>query len=228
MSSELLRKLELQFGGASNMGKGYWKDYKPYNFPEEYNKNIVFQKKSVENKNLRMFEVGGDRMAPSCGNYSEIYSKYLSPFFNKEKGNFCEVGILKGIGLAIWCDTFKKDWKIYGLDIDLSNFNDNLNNLKQYGAFKKNLPLLHEYNQLDKNSKLFEKMKVKFNVVIDDALHTNEAILNTFNHIEAFLDDEFIYFIEDNMYIYDILVEKYKNKYKIIKPCSSMTIITNK
>ena len=58
-----------------------------------------------------------------------------------------EFGILKGTGLAIWCDLFP-DARVIGLDIDLGHFEENRSTLERRGAFKQNKPELHEYDQL--------------------------------------------------------------------------------
>ena len=83
--------------------------------------------------------IGGDRMLHH--NYAEKYSKYLKPFLN-EKNVIVEVGILTGVGLAMWCDVFAKSRAI-GLDIDLGHINNNMNNLLNLGAFKNNKPELY-------------------------------------------------------------------------------------
>ena len=74
----------------------------------------------------------GDRM--NHHNYSEFYSKILQPFLDKEI-YLIEVGILTGIGLAIWCDIFNKA-NIIGYDIDIGNYIKNKEHLKSLGAFK--------------------------------------------------------------------------------------------
>ena len=72
--------------------------------------------------------IGGDRMNPNCHNYAPVYSKFLKKYINKEI-ILCEIGVLKGTGIAIWTDLFNKG-KIIGLDIDLSHFYENENNLR--------------------------------------------------------------------------------------------------
>lgn len=69
--------------------------------------------------------------------YAKKYSEYLLPYIKKgEPVTVAEVGILKGTGIAIWCDFFENG-RVLGFDIDLGHINGNMNNLKNLGAFKK-------------------------------------------------------------------------------------------
>jgi hypothetical protein len=39
---------------------------------------------------------------------------------------------------------------------------------------------------------------MRLDLVIDDAYHSDESIMNSFNELQPYLADEFIYFIEYN------------------------------
>ena len=138
-----------------------------------------------------------------------MYSKYLHNLKNN-KIRLLEVGILKGTGLAVWSEYFN-NVDIYGFDWDLGNFNSNFDKLVSLGAFKKSKPKLFQYNQLINNQQWLKEnfSDTKFNVIIDDALHTDEAIINTFNEIQPYLSDDFVYFIEDNTSAFKKLEKKY-------------------
>ena len=88
---------------------------------------------------------GGDRMLHH--GYGPTYARYLRPFLGGRNLTVAEFGILKGTGLAIWCDLFT-DARVIGLDIDLGHFEENRSRLARRGAFKQNRPELHEYDQL--------------------------------------------------------------------------------
>ena len=115
-----------------------------------------------------------------------------------------EVGILKGTGLAIWCDLFK-DGRVLGLDIDLSHTLGNLENMKRKGAFKNNLPELHHFDQFLDNTDYLRNILHgdKINVLIDDGHHSNKAILTTLNSAFPFLAKKFVYIIEDNAFVHE-------------------------
>lgn len=139
---------------------------------------------------------GGDRMLHN--NYAPAYSKYIQPFINTKKIALIEVGILKGTGLAIWCDLFPGG-RIVGLDIDLSHFLSNKPELERRGAFSKNSPEIHQFDQLIDGSEVVKKIMrgATIDIVIDDGLHSFEAIRETWLAIKPNLSQSFVYFVED-------------------------------
>lgn len=154
---------------------------------------------------------GGDRMNVFFHNYSKEYSWYLKPLrISRKQINVLEVGILKGTGLAVW-DEYFDNKKIYGFDYDLGNFYENKNNLIKLGAFKKQLPTLKFFDQFSDNSNTLNTIfaSEKIDVVIDDAYHSDESIINTFTELQPYLNVQFIYFIEDNSSAYKKLEIKF-------------------
>ena len=171
---------------------------------------------------------GGDRMYHH--GYAPHYSHYLNRFF--KDNNFsemvvCEIGILKGTGLAIWCDLFPNN-RILGLDIDISHTSENLDNLLSLGAFKKGKPELYEFDQLNPDTKFIKKIlkNKKISICIDDGLHSEVAIMTTIKCIRPFLDKNFVYFIEDNSKISKTIRSQYK-EFKITA-IGELTILTAK
>ena len=156
---------------------------------------------------------GGDRMAPRYHGYGLTYAEFLQPLLSQrnDKLTLVEVGILNGSGLAIWCDLFPNA-RIVGLDISLDNFNANLETLEEAGAFSSNRPELHVIDQLKPAEfeqvagELFASDSV--NIIIDDGLHSVEAIANTFSVMEPYLAPQFVYFIEDNYDTYDVMARQ--------------------
>ena len=172
---------------------------------------------------------GGDRMNSKCHNYSKIYAKYLADKLESPI-NIAEVGILTGIGMAIWCDIFKNA-TVYGLDIDINIFNKNKPNLEKLGAFKNKSPIINSFDQFkDNKAYLSEITKLntnkKFSIVIDDGCHLSSAILKCFESFLPHLDENFVYFIEDNRDVHKIIKKKYPN-YNIFYS-KQMTVITPK
>ena len=139
---------------------------------------------------------GGDRMLHH--GYAPTYARYLQPFLGAKDLTVAEFGILKGTGLAIWCDLFASA-RVIGLDIDLSHFRENRPALERRGAFRHNQPELQEYDQLvSGQERLNQILNGKtLDIVIDDGLHSIELILTTWRAVEPFLSPRFAYLIED-------------------------------
>ncbi len=144
---------------------------------------------------------GGDRMLHH--NYAKKYSQYLLPYIKKQNIVLIEIGILKGVGLAIWCDLFPKE-RIIGFDIDLNHIKNNMDNLKNLGAFKNNVPELHEFDQFQDNTNYVASilMNNTIDICIDDGFHSDESIIITLKSIMPNLSKQFVYIIEDNRTVY--------------------------
>lgn len=155
--------------------------------------------------------IGGDRMSPRYHNYGRLYVRYLAPFLDKGTSvTLIEVGILQGTGLAIWCDLFPKG-RIVGFDIDLSHFNSNLGRLIDLGAFKARNHEVHTFDGFVDNTELLADILLAntADIAIDDASHTNDSILTTFESIRPFLAENFLYVIEDNKRVHGELARRY-------------------
>ena len=114
-----------------------------------------------------------------------------------------EVGILKGSGLALWSDLFSASARIHGFDKYLDTARTNLDFLGGRGAFAKKNTFLHEMDQLVDNREMLGRVaqgatkKNKFVFVVDDGLHTEEALVATFASFYEHLADGFLYVMED-------------------------------
>ena len=141
---------------------------------------------------------GGDRMMSHY--YSPYYAKHLKRFVKNRFAELAiaEVGILSGIGLATWSDLFPKS-NIFALDIDFSSFRANEDHLRFLGAFPSNSPTLIEYDQFaEPTADVIAALgDTRFSIVIDDASHFPEGILNTIDFMQGHLAEDFVYFIED-------------------------------
>lgn len=145
---------------------------------------------------------GGDRMSPHHHDYAPDYALFLQPWLHFSYPlTLIEVGILNGNGLALWCDLFSQA-RIIGLDINLDNFHANLSNLKRLGAFSRNTPEVHHFDQLNPMQMMSTLKRVlsssTADIVIDDGCHSLESIQNTFQAFLPFLSHRFSYFIEDS------------------------------
>lgn len=174
-------------------------------------KNVpVHEISRYDNRDLKIVEQhgmqGGDRMAYHgyATHYANAFSRYLPSYPSKLV--VLEIGILKGTGLAIWCDLFPTS-KVIGLDIDLKNINDNYADLKMNGAFQYNSPVLANFDQL--KPEVHELQKIleidKITICIDDGLHSNGAVEKTFRALQPFLAEDFTYIVEDYIDKYNTL-----------------------
>jgi hypothetical protein len=139
---------------------------------------------------------GGDRMLHQ--GYAQTYTRYLQKFLNRRNVCLAEFGILKGSGLAVWCDLFP-DGKILGFDIDLSHYLSNRQYLIKRGAFRAAIPEVYEFDQLATDVSILEAAlrNRTLDIVIDDGLHSLISILNTWEAARPYLSSDFIYIIED-------------------------------
>lgn len=199
-----LQFLELKYGG-------YHKDVSPTN---EHIKS--------DYKTGKLHE-GGDRFNPFFHDYSRVYARYLK---EKKLNTILEIGILRGSGLATWSELYPNA-KLYGFDWDLGNYKTNENFLVSKGAFKGGKPKLFQYNQLTDNKKWLKDnfSNIKFDFVIDDALHKDESIINSFIEIEEYLSKDFVYIIEDNKTAWQKLKKLYP-QYKFDNQ-GEITVIIN-
>lgn len=141
--------------------------------------------------------IGGDRFLHH--GYAADYERYLQPFLYHAPQTIVEVGILCGTGLAVWCELFPSA-RVVGLDIDLSHYRDNLDNLRHRGAFARNRPEVFVFDQLQPDVDALDKLfgREGADIVIDDGLHSNAAILNTFQAFKRHLTKQWLYLIEDS------------------------------
>jgi hypothetical protein len=144
--------------------------------------------------------LGGDRMAPEHHGYAAAYARALAPMIRRRHEFLVviEVGILNGSGLAMWSVLFPTA-DIIGLDIQPENFANNLAALKTLGAFKSHDPEIYEFDQLTATADDFAEIMRdrKVDVMVDDAFHSEEAILRTYQLAHRYLAPGAVYFIED-------------------------------
>ena len=148
--------------------------------------------------------IGADRM--TVHNYAPVYSTFLPDNLNV----LVELGFLQGVGLAVWCELYPEA-QIIGLDIDGSYFIENLPFLFQKDAFRLNQPIVNVFDELADNTAEITKILngEKIDVMIDDALHYDNAILKAFADFHPHMAKGGVYFIEDNRTVADKIAAKY-------------------
>lgn len=134
--------------------------------------------------------------------YEEVYEKNFEKLKN-EKINILELGIFKGASTEAWVDYFPNA-TIYGIDI-----------FKRLDP--KTVPILnHERVKWIKGDSLKSSIAkqiekewgdVRFDIIIDDGMHTPDANRISFQHLNPFLKDDGAYFIED-VFPIDIMSQK--------------------
>lgn len=139
--------------------------------------------------------VSGGRFIPN-----RFYAETYADRFSDRAGRFVmvELGVLLGVGLAVWCDVFPEA-RVIGLDIDPERFDERT--LRARGAFASNTPEVHFFDELaDDNGGTIEAILAgeRIDVLIDDAMHDDRSILKAMADFMPFMADEFLYFIEDN------------------------------
>ena len=179
---------------------------------------------------------GGDRMIDKGGvgceghGYAQDYSNTLSKYMNYKNLIIAEVGILRGSGLAIWSELFPNA-EIFGFDLVLKTFYDNLKNLRSKGAFKNNNYKVYTMDQMKDNKNYLKNIlnNKKVNVVIDDGCHSDECILSTLDSFLPHLAADFTYIIEDNSNVHKKIDDAArKNKFNIYYNNNQLTILTPK
>lgn len=158
----------------------------------------------------------GHRMQPKtkkrAHNYAPAYAQHLPGAADAQV--VIELGILRGVGLAIWCDLFPAA-RVIGLDVDLSHFREAEADLKRRGAFSKNAPEVYSYDELapDAATTLTGILRGDLiDVFIDDALHYDAAILKTAHDVLPLMRAGGVYFVEDNFHVHEKLRERYPQR----------------
>lgn len=170
--------------------------------------------------------VGGDRML--YHGYAKKYSQYILPYVEKSDSvTLVEYGILKGTGIAVWCDLFPEG-RILGFDIDLGHIINNMDRLKSLGAFKEREPELYEFDQfLDNTFYLMNVLEgATLDICIDDGFHSSESIITTMKSTLPFLSHQFVYFIEDNRHVHREIRTLFPQFY--VESAGELTIVSNK
>tara|TARA_B100000795_G_C22730792_1_gene411293 strand:+ start:151 stop:1065 length:915 start_codon:yes stop_codon:yes gene_type:complete len=119
-------------------------------------------------------------------NSAHIYEKVFS-YRRFEKLKILEIGVANGHSIASWHHYFPNS-EIYGID-----------NKKPYKFFYKSLRVkYHEIDVLnDKKINKFLKKNGKFDYIIDDSLHTLEAMFKNIKNFYPYLNSGGAYILED-------------------------------
>lgn len=141
--------------------------------------------------------LSGYRMANR--GYAGPYAEHLGRLDRDAALTVVEVGVLLGVGLAMWCDIFPKA-RVIGLEFDLRYWEQGLHDLTRRGAFSMNKPEVHSFDKLEPDTGTIEGILGgdEVDVLIDDAVHGNADILKCFADFRPHLAERFLFFAEDN------------------------------
>jgi hypothetical protein len=164
------------------------------------------------------------KLDPRCRDYAATYATYL-PEESAQRLTIVELGILRGIGLAIWCDLFPQA-RVIGLDVDLGHFHEHLPAPRQRGAFKDNQPQVYEYDELATGNAARLRQILggdSIDICIDDALHYDAAILKAMDDLMPFMKDGGLYFVEDNKHVHVAIRERWPKL--TVRPHGALTVV---
>jgi len=124
-----------------------------------------------------------------------------------------ELGILRGIGLAMWCEAFPNA-RVIGLDWDLTSYKGNLAALEARGAFAKNKPEVYRFDETtdyvrNELGALLEGDSI--DVFIDDAIHYPDINCAVFDAVSPHMSGGGVYFIEDTKGLAPVMRKKFPN-----------------
>jgi hypothetical protein len=144
-----------------------------------------------------------------CDKKEHMYYKVYEPYLEskrEESLKILEVGIFKGASIDSWHD-YLPNAELYGIDIFTRLKPEEVPALKKDRVFW--------INGDSMNSSIQDKIKnewgdVKFDVIIDDGLHTPEANAKTFKNLVSFLKDDGVFYIED-VWPLDIMTQEQWN-----------------
>lgn len=140
------------------------------------------------------FASGGDRMEGH--GYAEAYARWLGPLHERmgKHAVVVEVGVLRGTGLAIWCDLFDR---VIGLDRDPDLMDWEA--LREAGAFEHAEPEMYRFDQGEATVEQVGAILggVRADVVIDDASHVDALTMRTLAAFRPWLAPGALYFVED-------------------------------
>lgn len=149
-----------------------------------------------------------DRFGCDKGSKRHRYDRVYEPALNhlrNEEFNMLEIGIFKGNSVNAWKAYFPKA-NFYGIDIFTRVTPENIPALNQSNVHWCKCDSIVGPNED------FENMvgDIKFDVIIDDGLHTHDAQRLTFENFIPYLNDDGKYFIED-VWAFDRMDENQKN-----------------
>ena len=151
--------------------------------------------------------------------YHTVYEPDFEPLRDKEI-NILEVGIFKGDSIKVWLDYFPKA-TVYGIDVFTRISSKDIAVLEHERVkwLKADSTSYGVVNSIRK-----EWPRIRFDIIIDDGLHTPEANTKTLNNLYPLLKKEGSYYVED-VWPLDIMTTKQLEHPWILKKPSVYNIL---
>ena len=141
--------------------------------------------------------------------YHQVYGPEFECLRDKEI-NLLEIGVFKGDSLRAWVDFFPNA-NIYGIDIFQRIAIDDIDILEHERVKWMKLDSTH----IASTGRMQREWPgVKFDIIIDDGLHTPEGNAQTFNAISPLLKKGGAYYVED-VWPFDVMTTKEWGHYYI-------------
>jgi cephalosporin hydroxylase len=135
----------------------------------------------------------------SFHNYCRQYENILRDYRDKEI-KFLELGVFRGESIKIWREVFPNAKYIVGVDID--------SNCKLFEESNKSIFVeIGDATNPDFINDINKKYG-PFDIILDDASHTNKDVILSFEQLFPLMSDNGVYIVEDTI--------TYKNKDSII------------
>lgn len=139
---------------------------------------------------------GGDK-ASTCQDYLEKYGE-LFERYREGPTSILEIGIFQGKSLALWADYFRQG-EVWGVDIDLSNFEGNRKALDDAGCFSNpDCKVVIKKGDSTRAEGVKALDLPQFDIIIDDGDHQRDAQQRTFDNLFfTHLKPGGVYVVED-------------------------------
>ncbi len=144
-------------------------------------------------------DINTDKQSFRRHTYLEVYEEMFNGI-KDENISILEVGVLHGDSLKLWSKYFTKG-EIYGIDIfGRVGMKEVVENLTDYDRIHlDHVDSFEEHQKAIKSREdFFNKIgDLKFDIIIDDGLHTYESQIKTYQNFKHLLGDGGLYIIED-------------------------------
>lgn len=144
--------------------------------------------------------------------YDIVYEKELNMYHKVPSVKMIEVGVFKGAGICSWLDYFPSNLKkIIGIDIFTRTDPHELGIYSPDDSEKIRL-IKEDSTTIDLSVHLSKNRREKFDIIIDDGMHSPESNARTFTNLVPYLKKSGVYFIED-VWPLDIMTTKERKHY---------------
>lgn len=150
-------------------------------------KEDIFKKYGYSGDFLELFTKDDEQLVHKWHHYIPLYDRYLSPYRNKKKIKFLEIGVSKGGSLNLWRSFFGDDAVIFGIDINPE--------CMKYNGIAGQVRIGSQDDETFLNSVIKEMGGV--DIILDDGSHQMKHIEKTLKILFPKLSPNGLYMVED-------------------------------